>query len=177
MSVPNQADPILVAIGARQVLSYETIELKGRWVSEELRDELSRWDYSNPGRLGPVLINAPTGSGKSTFVMRDLANRVGQFGKNVLLLSNRSALELQQKYNMTQAGSLQWSGEALSDIVQCGNVFITTYHGVHGLRRGPNWVGRIPNIAVVVFDEAHFFSSDATFNANTSDIFREILYT
>lgn len=40
----------------------------------------------------PVLISAPTGSGKSTFVLKHLAKIVAGFGGRILLLTNRSGL-------------------------------------------------------------------------------------
>lgn len=51
-------------------LEYEKIQMNGRWVSEALQATMKTWDCLLPGLRQPVLINAPTGSGKSTFSLQ-----------------------------------------------------------------------------------------------------------
>lgn len=171
----QQPDPIIAAISAGYLMPYETVEMTERWVSDGLKEELEAWDYSKPGLLGPVLINAPTGRGKSTFIMNDLAQRVKSFGKYVLLLSNRSVLELQQKYFLSrQPGGLAWSGATLPGLNMIDNVFVFTYQSVLGFLERIQQGFPYP-IGAVVLDEAHFFCSDATFNADTERILNSIL--
>lgn len=170
-----RADPILEAIGIGQIMPYETTNVNARWISDGLKKELETWDYSKPGVLGPVLINAPTGSGKSTFVMNDLASRVNQYGKYVLLLSNRSALELQQKYLLTRrTNGAAWSGQTLAGLTQFGNVLVFTYQSVCSALTSGALAQNFP-IGAVVFDEVHFFASDSTFNPRTEYIYKTIL--
>lgn len=166
-------DPMLSDVAEKNILEYETIELDERWVSDGLCKEVAQWDYNNSWTLGPILINAPTGSGKGTFVMRDLADRVKQAGKNVLLISNRSALELQQKHRMAQNFGSNLSSEALSKIRKLENVYIVTYQGLlsPGALNGIN----PSSVGAVVLDEAHFFCADALFNPYTSETMHTIL--
>ena len=175
MSAFQQKSPIFTTISAGHVMPYETVEKTERWISDGLKHELETWDYSKPGLLGPVLINASTGSGKSTFIMTDLAQRVKSFGKYVLLLSNRSVLELQQKYFLCQQpGGLTWSGATLPGLNMIDNVFVFTYQSVLGFLEQIQQGFSYP-IGAVVLDEAHFFCSDATFNADTERILNTII--
>lgn len=175
MSVYQQSNSIFAAISAGYSMPYENVEMTERWISDGLKHELETWDYSKPGLLGPVLINAPTGSGKSTFIMTDLAQRVKSFGKYVLLLSNRSVLELQQKYFLSQQpGEIAWSGATLPGLHLIGNVLVFTYQSVLEFLEGVQQMSPYP-IGAVVLDEAHFFCSDATFNADTERILNSIL--
>lgn len=175
MSVYQQPDPIAAAISEERYMPFETVEMTERWISDGLKHELETWDYSKPGLLGPLLINAPTGSGKSTFVMNDLAQRVNLFGKCVLLLSNRSVFALQQKYSLSQRpGRIPFGGATLPELNLFGNVLVLTYQSVLGRLEGA--LQTLPHpIGAVVLDEAHFFCSDATFNADTQRILTYIL--
>ena len=51
----------------------------------------------------PVMIEAPTGSGKSTFVYQELIPRCLHRGGHLLLLSNRVALSYHQKMEIIEA--------------------------------------------------------------------------
>ena len=175
MSYSNQADSIVQAISRGEVLPYITVEKQGRWVSEGLKEELALWDYNRSADLPPILINAPTGSGKSTFVMRDLAEKAKQCGKYILLLSNRTTLALQQKHNLNQhSRGAPFGSMVLHGLNQFDNVLVYTYHSVEQFFSDQNLVRTHP-IAAVVFDEVHFFSSDATFNPYTARIFTSVL--
>lgn len=171
----QQPGPIFAALSTGDCVPFETVEMTERWISDGLKQELETWDYSKPGLLGPLLINAPTGSGKSTFVMNDLAQRVNSFGKYVLLLSNRSVLALQQKYALSQRlGGIPFGGATLHGLNLIGNVLVFTYQSVLGFLESTSQMCPYP-IGAVVLDEAHFFCSDATFNADTQQILTSIL--
>lgn len=126
----------------------------------------------------PILIKAPTGSGKSTFVMKDLAQIVRDINVDgrILLLTNRKALCLQQRIlansnsNMPRLGTDALSGNPIWD-----NIDIISYQEAISYITH-DWYNTINQIRVVVCDEAHFFCSDSTFNAHTSEILRLILF-
>ena len=62
---------------------YETHNTEG-WVKDALESEVDYWRSCQP-----VLLDAPTGCGKTTFVYDVLVKRVMEKGKNLLLISNR----------------------------------------------------------------------------------------
>ena len=65
---------------------YRTINLKGR-PAEVLAAELPHWTPANP-----VLLDLPTGAGKTSFIYNAVIPAVMGQGKNLLLVSNRIAL-------------------------------------------------------------------------------------
>ena len=75
--------------------------LKKKWISEneELINEV-RHNVKN-AKIGvypaPILIAAPTGSGKTTFALNKLSQIAQEQQGSVLFLSNRAALIAQQK--------------------------------------------------------------------------------
>ena len=154
---------ILDSIYRNQCLEYHTISYDNQNVCDSLGSEIEKWN------LYPVLINAPTGSGKSSFVFNILANYAFQNGADVLVLSNRLALNLQQKIHLCDLYNLPHSGStALSDIKVFRNVILLTYQAVlHELTQNL-FTGM--SIKYIVFDEAHFFCSDAIFNPWTESI-------
>lgn len=179
---------IYEAIGKGELLEYTQVQIEGNRISDALSDELKNLELPNfekgddkhpsphlpKGLLAPILINAPTGSGKTTFVTNDLARKVLDKGLYVLLLSNRSALELQQKYELIRKTDIPQPGaETLSNMQLFGHIILLTYQSVLSnlaeLKKYP--------IGVVVFDEAHFFCSDSTFNAWTEQILTNLIIT
>jgi len=165
-------NPIIAAIEAGQCLTYETIEMGPGWVSDELREEMKTWDCTRLGLKPPVLINAPTGLGKNTFVLNCLAGYAAGQNRYVLLLSNRYTLNSQQKNILSnRAGHPRFGSSTISNVKIFGNVIPLLYHEVPYVLP----VLRKYSIGYVVFDEVHFFCSDATFNVETSAIYKQIL--
>ena len=62
------------------------------YIRDALEPEIAYWNYKDP-----VFIDAGTGKGKFTFDIEVLIPRAQRLGKNMVILSNRSALNLQQK--------------------------------------------------------------------------------
>lgn len=74
--------------------TLKTVKLKMEHesVSAAIGDQYKKWHYKNP-----VLIEAPTGSGKTTFVYEVLIREAVKQWNHILLISNRIVLSLQQK--------------------------------------------------------------------------------
>lgn len=163
MSEQHTQAPLLELIHRSQCLEYNTISCSGAKISDELSQEIEKWN------LYPILINAPTGSGKSSFVFTELAKYAAQTGQYVLVLSNRLALNLQQKSYLCKLYDLpNYGSKALADVKYFRNIILLTYQSIlHELMNGSFSALRIKYI---VFDEAHFFCSDAIFNPWTESI-------
>lgn len=154
---------------------YEVIETGKQRVSDTLTNVD---DFS---KACAVLIDAPTGSGKSTFVLKTLSQYAQKQSKYILFLSNRSTLNFQNKL-LASAGKPKVGPTALSNIKVVGNFVLCTYQDIlHMLSHIDGItlqtrVGMCPReVGYVVLDEANFFCSDATFNGKTSRILREVI--
>lgn len=175
MQTKYPPDQIIQAISKGECLSYKTVEMGHGWVSDEMQEEVKTWCCTRPGLKAPVLINAPTGLGKNTFVLNNLANHAEKQHMNVLLLCNRYTLNMQQKIMLNNRGDHPPFGTSTIEKSSAfeKNIFILSYHEVpYRLSE----IGR-EKIGFVVFDEAHFFCSDAPFYVKTCNIFRQLLNT
>lgn len=132
------------------------------------RDYITRAAIQYPPK--PVLISAPTGSGKSTFVLENLAKIVAGFGGRILLLTNRSGLCLQQRTIGNRLSLMPIMGtNSLRNYPIWNNVDIITYQEAMSYINHDCY-GTIGYVYAVVCDEAHFFCSDSTYNSHTSEI-------
>ena len=61
-----------------------------RYISDIIKDEFKQWTNHKP-----ILISAPTGSGKTTFILKHLLPYVKEQGKYLVYFVNRSALKEQ----------------------------------------------------------------------------------
>lgn len=145
--------------------------------------------YLNWHPKHPVFIDAPTGSGKTTFVYKELIQTALSQNQNVLLVSNRIALSLQQKESLItlfqeidprlvehipkDAGS-----KDAQDFTFVGPVCVTTYQGLFStINNAPKEVDLpawLSNLQYAVFDEVHFLYSDALFNSSCGFLLRKI---
>ena len=167
-----------------KMLDFDLVQCEEKYVSDALATEIHHWT----GKLlpFPILINAPTGSGKSSFVLKDLANYAKSYGRWILVLSNRIALNMQQKVDLCQEQGIPVFGsKSLANIQEFGNVVLCTYQSVETFigelwgrnQRYMGANGTVPPECLpqfVVLDEAHFFCSDAVFNPRTETILESI---
>lgn len=154
--------------------------LKKKWISEneELINEV-RHNVKN-AKFGvypaPILIAAPTGSGKTTFALNKLSQIAQEQQGSVLFLSNRAALIAQQK-NIKKTSKMPTpsvSSESLDEVYIFENVILMTYQKFFRGDFLNELTEKLPIIRCIVLDEAHFFLSDASFNSYTNDILERI---
>lgn len=141
------------------------------FITEEMIDGWS----SNPKQ--PVLISAQTGSGKNYFVTHKLREYAKAKGKKILYISNRVALDYQQKKELakltkTEFPTITASG-SWANVEEFSNVRVTTYQrlSLYFSSKDDEWFRQFD---YVILDECHFFYSDAYFNARTGYIFESI---
>lgn len=142
---------------------YTNFQIPGSQINDALENEIRCWTPENP-----ILIDAPPGTGKTTFVYTSLIPAAMEAGKNVLLISNRIALSCQQKVaimNILNSPLLiRLTPEGIREHEDFGAVRVITYHRLPALLGDPEARLWLANLAFVVFDEAHFFVADAIFN-------------
>lgn len=142
--------------------------MKKQYLSEIIDDEeINSWKARES-----ILITSPTGSGKSHFVLNKLLPRAIKEGKHILYLCNRKILS--EQITVTSHNQLvEFFGECedLSE-EQMNAIHIVTYQHCEqkkGFPRVSNSQITLDeyNILYYVFDEAHYFLSDALFNSGT----------
>ena len=156
-----------------------------------LSDFLSANDVIDWQPCYPVFISAPTGSGKSTFILDHLLRRIMNHGSDVwpkpkiLLLSNRIALNRQLK--LAVAERIKWyittneQKALLEKMLEADPeefdlfVFDFTFITVSSYHRLHKDVSDLQQYSIIVFDEFHFFTSDAAFNDYTERIMKKII--
>lgn len=133
-------------------------------------EEVDSW---KPGDT--IVINSPTGSGKTTFILSVLLPRAIKEGKHILFLCNRKILNEQVIVDSRKKLS-EFFGETegLSD-QQLRAIHIVTYQYCENNYHFPNiikekeqFVLYQQEIMYYVYDEAHYFLNDAQFNPGTN---------
>ena len=104
-----------------------------------------------------IILTAPTGLGKTTFVVDRLLSDIKLSGKKMLILCNRKLLRRQYWFDLIER--FHSYGE-LEQAVQ-----IETYQNIaEMLRQGKDLVELFRDIDCIVLDECHYFYADAEFN-------------
>lgn len=145
------------------------IEMSDENVADSLSETFKRWCYGQP-----VMITAPTGSGKTTLVIK-IAGYCHKRtpDKWVLLLVNRKAIAVQQMQIFASKLGSRWAKITDSDVFELFEVLddigviIATYQGFAAHRdKFP-----LDKVEWVVFDEVHVFHADSLFNPQLDQLF------
>lgn len=141
----------------------ETKVINSKNVIEGLKNEMDTLSYRNP-----IIIDAGTGEGKTTWFYEECIPRALNAKKNVLILSNRIALSHQQKLKIMEITNSPKQGclteKGIKQDFDFGNVRVITYHKLPEFMKNESNKSWISNLMYVVFDEAHFFVADSQFN-------------
>lgn len=144
--------------------AYWSHEMSSQYVADALRDEMENWNCREP-----ILIDAPTGKGKNTFICECCIPQVLECNKNLLYVSNRVALSTQQKRLILEKMNSPYlktlTDLGLAEQENFGNIQIITYHRLPSFLANPDNNSWCRNLMYVVFDESHFFVADSKFNA------------
>lgn len=104
-----------------------------------------------------IFLSAPTGMGKTTFVVNVLLDQIRNRGKKMLILCNRRLLRMQYWYSIIQ------QFVSYAEIEAC--VEIMTYQQLAEMvKHGNNLRYIFSRFEMIVCDESHFFYADADFN-------------
>lgn len=130
----------------------------------------------------PVLINAATGSGKTTFIKEKLLEEAMYYNKKILFFVNRNALKqelIRDFTNIQKRKDITFDNSSISRIddgpftwKKVGRVMVVSYQSARKFFKYSRAEGTEENSFIqdhnyAVFDECHFFMSDAEFNAET----------
>lgn len=98
-----------------------------------------------------ILIEAQTGSGKSSFMLNDFAQYCKEHGLNALLFSNRDLLKKQNK-------------KLAPENIDCYNYQYIEKMSPENIKEF------LLQYNIIFFDECHYFFKDSSFNDNTDKI-------
>lgn len=144
-----------------------------RYVSEVIGSEYKKWT-----RTDIISITAPTGSGKSHFILYVFLkwiieqSKLNQSVLKILYLVNRKVLKKQLEEELNRDvedelfDCLKGSERILSDYIT-----ISTYQSIEkGLSGDTPWntIQFLQKFCCVIYDEAHYFYSDSDFNTYTA---------
>lgn len=172
-----------------QEFTNEVGQKGGYWKSEDgyiigrhfgpgyISDVLQRRFIQKLQPSQPVFISAQTGTGKSTLIFETIIPIMKERGQRLLILSSRSALDLQVKMKVIDEicpeFREQLTAVGISKRHVYGFVEVWTYQSIWGmLQQDP---GYLKQFGAVILDEAHYFEADAAFNASTFDCLKSIV--
>lgn len=145
--------------------------IKSKFVSDGIGEDFKLWAQN------PVFISAQTGMGKNTFIENTLIKNYIKTNTKILILSNRIANNRQQKERIAHLVGCEeylelYTPKGLDNIEEFKNVRIISYQKLELYLDNFFELKKLQNYSVVVFDECHFFISDALFNNMTGKIFK-----
>jgi len=138
----------------------------------------------NWNNTAPVFITCQTGKGKTHFIKEAIMPKAYKEGTSILLLVNRTALARQIKRDIAKEISLTYGDtnpeeamsllneDGLDKMEKFGFVTILTYQAITNLDEETL---NYNNYSYVIADEAHFFTSDSTFNPDTYRILKKLI--
>lgn len=144
-------------------MKNDTTEDNGKlYLSHIIRDEYKSWKQHNI-----IVINAPTGCGKTHFCLNTYLKYLGSKNQNMLYLVNRSILKKQllEEVNFI-SNRTTLTNENPYPLKS--HIYIDTYQNIEkSLSVGKDLSDVLFKYDVVVYDEAHYFFSDSNFNPYT----------
>lgn len=152
-----------------------------RFISDEIGNEYQEWRIRNI-----IFLAAPTGSGKTTFVLEKLVEYAASKNAKILYLVNRKILknQLNNIINM----DIRYKVKNVKEVIDVmtyqeleakykngiGNPQILKY--VEDTGQINKWDGELPRYKIIIADECHYFFSDSTYNPHTGISYDWIMY-
>lgn len=131
-------------------------------------------DYRNWKPKDRILITAPTGSGKTFFVLKRLLNRSIEYNENILYLVNRKILKKQleeEKKNIFI--EMMGDNPNIANTIKEKITFLTYQKLENDILNMDPWhvnqkmIQMRNKYQIVIYDECHYFYADSNFNTYT----------
>lgn len=147
----------------------ESIEKK--YISHEIGSEYLEWEQrDDAGRGKIILITAPTGSGKSHFILYTFLKSVIEKEEKLLYFVNRRILKDQLFEELNKQVKREMIN-SFGKIINLNNyISIRTYQSLESDLKGrepEKAIYELEKYSYVVYDECHYFLADSNFNTNT----------
>lgn len=121
-----------------------------KYLAELIGDSFKKWQNKK------ILITAPTGIGKTTFILDKLIPFHAASNHKILVLCNRKLLRKQYLYALAQKFL------SYTELVAC--IEIMTYQQLAECIRDGSYREILDNFSVICCDECHYFYADSDFN-------------
>lgn len=152
-----------------------------KYISDEIGDKYKEWEKQNL-----VFLTAPTGSGKTTFVLEKLVEYAESRNAKILYLVNRKILKKQIEDMI--AKEIRYKVEDIKNVIELmtyqeletkhkdeiGDPWLYKYS--ESIDKLDKWQGERPQYDIIIADECHYFFSDSTYNPHTSISYDWIMY-
>lgn len=158
---------ITIPVFGRKVwhMSEQFLEqIPKRYITDEIGEEYKAWENGDI-----IFIKAPTGSGKSYFILHIFLKWVVQNGFRLLYLVNRRVLQEQLQEEIDKAVYAEMFSYFHKPVDLKEYIQIRTYQNLESCikRNIINTVQTLSKYNYVVCDECHYFYTDSNFNTNT----------
>lgn len=133
-------------------------------VADLLKNEYQSW------KKGIYLVNAPTGRGKSQFVLNQLYDYAQSNNKKIVMFVNRTILKNQLLESLQSKDIFVATYQKLefNNYLQSINYLMPLTYDLEDMR------SKINEFDYLILDEAHYLFQDAPFNPNT-DVIMELI--
>ena len=133
-----------------------------KYISEIIGDEYKMWR-----RGQDIFITAPTGSGKTTFVLEQLLSFAVYNKQKILYLVNRKILKKQLKEKITNNIRPNLRRDNMDFYIPSDVIEIETYQTIERKIQDKIDMSYYTKFDYIIADEAHYFYHDATYNTST----------
>lgn len=160
-----------------------------KWLSDGIGENYKIWTCKDRQKTLTsatcVLIESPTGTGKTSFVLDKLFPFAAQNGRNILYLGNRAALKAQTEYAVEHRfieRDREYENSYTKELnsaklfyypqTNC-SITILNYQAFMGF--SSQYLHGENPFYYIILDEAHFFLEDSLFNPMTAMILNKIM--
>lgn len=127
------------------------------YISKVVENDVENW------RAGDViLIDAPTGTGKTTAVLGKMRSEAMRRGKEILYISNRKMLQRQIKAILGAEIGYPLNDDSLWEVDRFEGICVTSYQKIQTQVKN-GFTFSLEDFCFVVFDEFHYVLADAMF--------------
>lgn len=130
------------------------------FVAEVLENEMQRWKAGDD-----VLIQAPTGAGKTTFILHTLLPYALTHSREILYLSNRQILHRQILQECCKMYDIPYEYMQEEKMAEFKGITLMTYQTLQELLTEKCNIYQVRFFYYVVADEVHYLAEDSAFNA------------
>lgn len=130
------------------------------YITEIIKQEYQKWNIGDC-----IFLEAPTGTGKTTFILKELLLFVKSLNMEILYLSNRFLLKEQIKKEIAEKQGLPTDLAWLESVEELDGITVINYQKLQLLCQQEGFVWEINRrYRYVVCDEIHYLLEDSAFN-------------
>lgn len=150
--------------------NVEIRKLKGGYISEVLENDLKLFN-----KYRAIIISTAPGTGKTTLCEKTIVDFIQTNKKNkIIIVSNRITQDVAIKQRIAKKLNIynDYNDIALHQMTEFGNIVFLTYQQLKKMIKDKSVSNK--DISFAIFDEAHYFTSDATFSKDNGWLLSQI---